>query len=130
MLGHLYLAPGDLTQLAADALAYSASNTLSKGGQLYPSFRRHVPGFVEQYEALQPPHDAYPVGRSFWVPLSADRPPHGVALVVATGGDRTVEDKAALSVRAALDTAVPQLRRLRGPDEQLLVALPAFRVGG
>jgi O-acetyl-ADP-ribose deacetylase (regulator of RNase III) len=38
MKGHLFIAPGDLTQLSADAIAYSASNTLGRDGNLYSAF--------------------------------------------------------------------------------------------
>jgi hypothetical protein len=131
MAGQLFIAPGDLTQLAAHAVAFSASNTMSTNGNLYPAFRDNVPGFAGWFASLWPPRgEPYPVGSAFWLDLSGPQKPFGVVAVASTGGDQTEEDKATLAVRAALDTAVPQLRRRLGQTERLLVALPAFRVGG
>ena len=39
MPGQLFLAPGDLTQIAAHAVAFSSSNTMGANGNLYPAFR-------------------------------------------------------------------------------------------
>jgi hypothetical protein len=128
--GHLFIAPGDITQLSADAVAFSASSALSRDGNLYSSFQANVPGFAEWYAGLSRRQGRFtPPGTAFWMPLHADRRPHGVAVAVSTGGRATSEDKAALAVRAALHTAVEQLRA-EGRGGRLLVALPAFRVGG
>jgi hypothetical protein len=39
--GHLFVARGDITQLAAHAIAYSTSTGLGAYGALYPAFRDH-----------------------------------------------------------------------------------------
>jgi hypothetical protein len=128
MQGHVFVAPGDLTQLGADAIAFSASNTLSSKGNLYSAFEANVPGFAAWYDQLRR-GQALPleVGSTFWRPLNADRRPYGMVVVVATG-QSAVEDKAGLAVRAALSMAVQRLREQRRGG-RLLVALPAFRVG-
>jgi hypothetical protein len=129
MKGHLFIAPGDLTQLSAHAIAYSASSYLTRDGNLYASFRDHVPAFPPWLDELRREHgESCAIGDTFWLPLNPDRRPHGVVLVVSTGGDAT-EDKAALAVRSALTTAVRRLREDPRRTDRLLIALPAFRVG-
>jgi O-acetyl-ADP-ribose deacetylase (regulator of RNase III) len=129
MDGHLYIAPGDITRLAADAIAFSASTHLSSGGTLYASFREHVPGFAAWYADLRSRHAPLSgVGGAFAMPLHADRRPYFVVVVASTGGPATDEDKAAIAVRAALSLAVKRLRAA-GRTGRVLVALPAFRVG-
>jgi O-acetyl-ADP-ribose deacetylase (regulator of RNase III) len=129
MDAYLYIAPGDITRLAADAIAFSASTHLSSGGTLYASFREHVPGFAAWYADLRASHAPLPeAGGAFAMPLHADRRPYFVVVVASTGGPATEEDKAALAVRAALGLAVERLRGA-GRTDRLLIALPAFRVG-
>jgi hypothetical protein len=128
MHGHVFLAPGDLTQLAADAIAFSASNTLNRAGNLCSSFEANIPGFAGWYRDLRKSQSLpVPVGSTFWMPLDQQRKPDGVVVVVSTGRD-DVADKAGASVRAAVDTAVARLRE-SGRTGRLLIGLPAFRVG-
>ncbi|HEY7424647.1 MAG TPA: SIR2 family protein [Gemmataceae bacterium] len=130
MTGHLFIAPGDLTQLSAHAIAYSASNALGCDGNLYSAFAANVPGFADWYARLpRGPKQLHEVGDAFWMPLNTGRMPHGVVTVVSTGGSATTEDKAAIAVRSALATAVRELRAARDETEHLLIALPTFRVG-
>jgi O-acetyl-ADP-ribose deacetylase (regulator of RNase III) len=125
----VFVAPGDLTQLSADALAYSASNTLGRDGNLYSAFEANVPAFAPWYAGLRRSRPGpCAIGDTFWLPLGAERPPYGLVVVAAAGGPRTAEDKAALAVRAALTEAVRRLREA-GRGGRLLVALPTFRVG-
>jgi hypothetical protein len=128
--GHVFITPGTITEFRAHAFAFSASNSLSNGGSLYSAFKTQVPGFEGWYAELraQQAGRTLPVGSSFWMPLPGKGPPHGVVVVVSTGGERTTEDKAGIAVRAALTTAVEELRR-QGCTGRLLIALPAFRVG-
>ncbi|MBY0528105.1 MAG: SIR2 family protein [Gemmataceae bacterium] len=130
MDGHLFIVPGDVTQLAADAVAYSASNRLGRSGSLYPGFAHHFPTFGPWYKN-QSKHLLAPcsVGETFWMPLDPARKPHGIVVVVATGGAATDEDKATTAVRSAVDSAVENLRGECGRTDRLLIALPAFRVG-
>jgi O-acetyl-ADP-ribose deacetylase (regulator of RNase III) len=128
--GHLFIAHGDLTQLNAHAIAYSAANSLSSNGDLYSAFAANVPGFAEWYQQLRRgQRQLCQVGDAFWLPLNSGQLPHGVVVVVSTGGPATDEDKASIAVRAALTTALRELRRGRDGSERLLIALPAFRVG-
>ncbi len=130
MKGHLFIAPGDLTRLSAHAIAYSASNSLGRDGNLYSAFAANVPGFAEWYDRQRPQHGQLrEVGDTFWMPLNHDALPRGVVAVVSTGGAQSIEDKAALAVRAALTTAVRHLRTDHGDKEHLLIALPTFRMG-
>src|SRR6185437_7419661 len=100
--GHLFIAPGDLTQVSAHAIAYSASNTLGRDGNLYSAFAANVPGFASWYDRLGPRQgQSHEVGDAFWLPLETSQMPRGVVAVVSTGGPATSEDKAAIAVRAA-----------------------------
>jgi hypothetical protein len=128
--GHVFVAPGDLTQLSAHALAYSASNALGRDGNLYSAFEANVPGFATWYDGLRRARKGpCEVGDTFWMPLGRERAPHGLVVVASTGGPRTPEDKAGLAVRAALTEAVRRLREEVRLEGRLLVALPAFRLG-
>lgn len=126
MTNHVFLAPGDISQLAADAIAFSASSYLGRDGNLCSSFEANVPGFAAWYRSL-PRGDNHPVGATFWMPLENPRL-HGVVVVVSTGGGRDVPDKPGLAVRAAVTAAAERLRAA-GRSDRLLIALPAFRVG-
>ncbi len=129
MKGHLFIAPGDITQLSAHAIAYSASNALGRDGNLYSAFAAHVPGFAQWYDQLRRQQELpREVGEAFWMPLSTEHMPFGVVTVVSTGQRGAGEDKAALAVRSALTVALRELRAVHGA-EHLLIALPAFRLG-
>lgn len=128
MNGHVFIAPGDITQLAADAIAFSASSYLGRDGNLCSSFEANVPGFAAWYRDLFKAREAsLPVGSTFWLPLTGPTRPHGVVVVVSTGSEQ-LADKPGVAVRAAIDTAVTRLREA-GRTGRLLIALPAFRVG-
>jgi O-acetyl-ADP-ribose deacetylase (regulator of RNase III) len=121
----IFVVHGDLTQLAAHAITYSASTYLGPDGDLYSGYRAHVPTFAEQFAALPRPAES---GAAFWLPLAREARPHGVVVVVAAGGEGTQAEKRRRAVEAAIDTAVRHLREL-GLRERLLLALPAFRLG-
>jgi hypothetical protein len=129
LTGHVFVAPGDLTQLSADAVAYSASNMLSRNGSLVSAFEAHVPGFRD-FLWTRRPSFAKPldVGTALWMPLPGGRRPFGVVVVVSTGRDAAPDEAAERAVRSALTEAVRQLRAA-GHAGRLLVALPTFRVG-
>jgi hypothetical protein len=128
--GRLFIAPGDISQLAAHAIAYSTSTKLGAYGALYPAFRDHVPGFAAWFEGLSRERGGgCAIGEAFWLPLDRTVRPHGVVVAVSAGGPRTEEDKSGIAVRAAVDTAVRHLRDDLGRDCRLLIALPAFRIG-
>ena len=132
MNGRVFVAPGDITQLAAHAVAYSSSTDFGGGGNLFPSFRKHIPTFGKWFDSLRHQHAGkVTVGDAFWMPTGpgSDSKPLGIVVVIATGGPATDEDKAGIAVRAAIGTAVQRLRDELGRAERLLVALPAFRIG-
>src|SRR5207248_8508467 len=110
MTGHIFIAPGDITQLSADAIAFSASTYLGRDGNLCSSFEANVPGFSQWYAELHH-SQTIPVelGSTYWMPLKADRKPHGVVVVVSAGGGEA-EDKAGLAVRRAIAEATGRLR--------------------
>lgn len=128
MSGHLFLAQGDLTQLTADAIAFSASSSLGRDGDLCSSFEANIPGFAEEYRRLRQ-RAGVPLrpGSAFWLPLGHGGKPHGVTVVVSTGRGEDI-DKPGLAVRNALAVAEDNLR-LAGRTGRLLIALPGFRVG-
>lgn len=126
--GQIFLAPGDITRLAVDAIAFSASNHLGRDGNLCSSFEANLPAFREWYPRLRRSTTVpCPLGSTFWLPLAGDRRPQGLVVVVSTGSD-PLPNKAGLAVRRAVETAVDELRRA-GRRDRLLIALPAFRVG-
>src|SRR5262249_19079379 len=128
--GHLFITPGDITQISAHALAYSASSYLGADGNLFSAFAQHVPTFGDWLAGVRRGLDSpCAPGATFWMPLDRDRKPHGGVGAARAARGAPSEDKAALAVRAALTTAVARLRAERGPAERLLIALPAFRVG-
>src|SRR5262245_11734908 len=109
MPGHVFIAPGDITQLAADAIAFSAANSLLTNGNLYSSFDANVPGFREWYGQLRRNEELpLAIGSTFWLPLGDCRP-RGVVVVVSTGFDK-IEDKPGAAVRAAIERAARELR--------------------
>jgi hypothetical protein len=127
MAGHIFIAPGDITQLGADAIAFSASRGLSTNGNLYSSFQANVPSFAPWYNRLRHTQETpCDPGSTFWLPLDPKRRPHGVVVVVATGGGPSV---GGLAVRNTLTVAVRRIREEMGRTGRLLVALPAFRLG-
>jgi O-acetyl-ADP-ribose deacetylase (regulator of RNase III) len=128
MTGHVFIAHGDITQFAADAVAFSASTSLDRSGSLYPAFSQGFPSFSSWHDALRQKHGGRcQVGDAYWCDLLSDTKPHGLVVIVATGGPRTDEDKAHIAVRAAIDAAVHHLRKTRAG--RLLIGLPAFRIG-
>src|SRR5262249_31780969 len=128
--GHLFIAPGDITQLSADAIAYSGNSHLGRDGNLYSAFEANVPGFAAWYDGLRREHGRRcEVGDAFWLTLDPACRPHGLVLVVSAGGSRAAPDGAGRAVRVALSTAVQRLRGELGRPGRLLIALPTFRVG-
>src|SRR5689334_12935704 len=126
MPGHVFIAPGDITQLCADAIGYSASSKLTRDGNLCSSFETNVPGFAAWYKALGRSQSLpAPVGSTYWMPLDPNHKPHGLVLTVSTGRTTAETDKAGLAVRSALKRAVTELRRIK-PTGRLLIGLPAF----
>jgi hypothetical protein len=96
MGGDIFVVNGDLTQLAAHAVAFSTSTALQGGGNLYPAFARHLPDFAPLYAALPRPCR---VGDSFWLPLPGDHSPRGVVVVAALRYTENVTDEERISQR-------------------------------
>jgi O-acetyl-ADP-ribose deacetylase (regulator of RNase III) len=131
MSNHLFVAQGDISRFAADAVAYSTSTHLGTDGFLYSAFQRNVPGFEEKYAELGKQHGrSCQVGDAFWLPLEcADGgKPRGVVVTPAAGDGPTRHEKRPTAAAAALKTAVEHLRSATG-DERLLIALPTFGFG-
>ena len=106
MTGHLYIAPGDITRLAADAIAFSASTHLSESGTLYSSFREHVPGFAAWYRELRARHaPVAKVGTAFAMPLYADRKPHFVVAHFRHDAQRQADEPAECERQHGQDAA-------------------------
>jgi hypothetical protein len=124
MKGHVFIAQGDITQLAADAIAYSSSRSMLAAGDLYSSFEAHVPGFAEAFERLGHKDEHRETGATYWLPLER----HSVVVVAATGVAPS-GDTPRLVAHNAIVRAVNELRAA-GPTRRLLIALPAFRLGG
>ena len=54
--GHVFVSPGDITQLAVHAIAYSASTLFGMNGSMYAAFRENVPGFADRFSDLRRDH--------------------------------------------------------------------------
>lgn len=127
MGGHVFVAQGDITQLSAHAITYSASILLGRDaaiGLMYSAFAEAVPGFAEAFHQLPAPCE---VGDAFWLPRSAAGKPIGVVVVASTDGTPSL-DHARLAVRGALRESVKRLREM-GKSDRLLIALPSIRAG-
>ncbi len=127
-MGHIFIAHGDITQIAASAIAYSTSGAFDGSGRLYTAFRDNVPGFTAGYKALRQLKERPSVGDAFWIPMVADPQLRGVVAVVTVGRGRSLPDKTTTSVRSAICTAVKHLRTKSG-QARLLIALPTFHAG-
>lgn len=127
MDGHLFIAHGDLTQLTADAIAFSSSRSLAASGDLYSSFAAHVPDFADGLEQVRSRVGRLDLGDTEWLPLRAGGKPAGVVITVATRRDATPRD-AGLVAGNAVRRAVVELRKA-GHNGRLLIGLPAFRLG-
>lgn len=126
MEGHLFIAHGDLTQLTADAIAFSSSRSLAASGDLYSSFVANVPDFAEGLEQVRARVGRLDLGATEWMPLKSGKPA-GVVITVATHREATPRDAGTVA-RNAVRRAVAELRRA-GKTGRLLIALPAFRLG-
>jgi hypothetical protein len=131
MTGSIFIAPGDITQLAADVIAYSTSTGLDTSGLLYSSFKKNLPEFIKRYRAEARRHRPCTVGDTLWIDLPGANRPRGVVVVAATGrSDHPHEELPGLVVASAIRRATEELRRLAGDNkERRLIALPAFRMG-
>lgn len=140
MRGHLFVAPGDITLLSADAVAYSTDRVLSPGGQLTSAFEANLPTFRAQYEALRASLGGRRAGsaETFWLPMPAagegngapakGEKPYGVVVTVATGINVPREQRAAAAVAGALRRACAELERA-GVPKPWRIALPTFLTG-
>jgi O-acetyl-ADP-ribose deacetylase (regulator of RNase III) len=134
MGGNIFIVQGDITQLAADAIAYSTSTALDTSGLLFSSFKKHLPEFVKRYCAEARQHRPCHVGDTLWIDLPHQGKPRGVVVVAATGRTSVPpETVPALVVEQAMLRAASELRRQRQGQaprsERTLIALPAFRMG-
>jgi hypothetical protein len=126
--GYVFVAQGDITRLAADAVAFSAAADFEPTGHLYSAFRANVSGFADWFASLRTRVGTGHPGDTHWLPPDAPDRPYGVAAVVAAGKAGEGEQQAGAAVHSAIDTAVRELRGA-GRSGRLLVALPAFRAG-
>ena len=143
--GEIFIVHGDITQITADAIAYSTSIVVSKDieGKMRLAFDKHLPGVTAHWGERRAKEGKgrryFDFGESFWIPLESGHAPYGV-VVVAAGGRHTpmpAEPPEFLAVIGAVSEAVRNLRELQrelqnDPQQEpkrLLVALPAFRVG-
>jgi hypothetical protein len=128
MPGYVFIVQGDLTNLSADAIAYSSAIDFSGSGHLYSAFRDNIPAFAPWFSALRRQQGDARVGDAHWLALDAGKKPRGVVVVVAAGGGVLGGDQARAAVRAAINAAITNLRSA-GHTGRLLIALPTFRVG-
>ncbi|MBK7400000.1 MAG: SIR2 family protein [Myxococcales bacterium] len=127
-MGFVHVTLGDVTQLRADAIAYSTDRSLSRGGQLTAAFERRVEGFAAAYGALRArvwPAKP-PPGTSFFLPLEGR--PCGVVVTVATGDASPRAERAYAAVEGALRCAAEHLEAA-GIPRPWRIALPTFLTG-
>ena len=94
MEGQIFIARGDLSQLAAHAIGLSTDLFLNPG-YLYPAFEANVRGFADWFSEQQDTLEGEARIGDLWYPTAASGRPHGVVVVAAAGGPATPEDKAA-----------------------------------
>ncbi len=129
MNGSIFIVQGDITQLAADVVAYSTSTAFDTSGHLHSSFKKNLPEFVRRYRAEARPHGPCEVGATLWIDMPGDKP-RGVVAVAATGRtDCPYEEVPALVVERTLARVAQELPRLGDGTARRLIALPAFRMG-
>jgi hypothetical protein len=134
MAGHIFIVQGDITQLAADAIAYSTSTALDTSGLLFSSFKKNLPEFVKRYRVEARLHRPCAVGHTLWIELPGGQKPRGVVVAAATGRSGVANlDVPALIVEKAILCAVEALQHggssAASSAERPLIALPAFRMG-
>ncbi len=145
MGGDVFVVQGDITQIHADAIVLSSSTQLDGGGLAQQSFLAHFgDAFCQGFAAIQDSHPPGPNGRraqpgdAFWIPLGGkeDRL-RGIVVVVATGREHRIEQRAQLAVRGAMAEARRRLRELfqgenktPGPLDRWLIAFPTVGLGG
>ena len=138
--GHIFIVPGDLTQLRADVVVFSCSTALRSGGHLFGPFAERFPWFAAAYAAAVPGVRAggvgCAVGHAFCLEPPSGKGPAIVtvasaidkALGTSTKGRLTPDDCAERAVQGALDVALKYLQKHPGGGRRL-VALPTFRLG-
>jgi hypothetical protein len=120
MDGDVFITQGDITEFDAHAVVYSASRSLRWEGQLYSSFSRRFPDFVDSFNRLSASISVpLSTGDSYWLERPPGRRPQGIVVVASTGQPR--EEAAAEAVRNAVITAHQGFERL---------AIPGRRLGG
>lgn len=130
MAGHVFVVPGDITQLSADAIVCSTDCEFGTWGLMHEAFRRRVPAFAAQFRRLArtAPRPVRP-GSAFWLPLRGRRGPAGVVVTPVAGwADLSLPDCARVAVTASLSEAAARLEAL-GRRPPFRIALPAFLAG-
>jgi hypothetical protein len=138
--GHVFIIPGDLTQVRADVVVYSTSTALRSTGRLYKPFAERFPWFAGALTAAIPGVRSATVGCAVGHAFCLE-PPDGKGSAIVTvastidGALRTTtterlsrDDCAERAVQGALAIAHEYLLRHPG-NRRRLVALPTFRLG-
>src|SRR5262245_20825940 len=113
MAGSIFITQGDVTEFQADAVVCPTSTYLIGHGLTSAAFARRFPAFDEQFRGLQQAHaidnergQRVDIGQAFWLPVgTAEERLRGIILVAVTGGTEPIAERAARSVRGALQTA-------------------------
>jgi hypothetical protein len=138
--GHVFIAPGDLTQLRADVVVYSTSTAVRGSGYLYDAFAGRFPWFPKSLAAAIPGVRSgavgCAVGQAFCLAPPGGKGPAVVTVASTIDGTLgtttskrlTRDDCAEYAVRGALEAAHDHLRKHPATGRRL-VALPTFRLG-
>src|SRR5579884_4281517 len=121
--GHVFVVPGDVTQIRADAVVFSTSTALLGGGHLYGSFAARFPWFIEALARavpeVRPGKDGCAIGHAFCLEAPGGQGP-AVITVASTIDGRfgtttrerlTRDDCAERAIRGALSVAHDYLKR-------------------
>jgi O-acetyl-ADP-ribose deacetylase (regulator of RNase III) len=135
--GHVFVIPGDITQLRADAVVYSTSTALLGGGHLYGPFAAHFPWFAQALaQAVATVRPGCAVGHAFCLEPPGGQGPAVVAVASTidrrygtTTRERLSRDNCAeRAIRGALAAARDYFQTLP-PGRRRLLAIPALRMG-
>ena len=130
--GNLYITPGSITRISADAIAVSTDRNFSRSGDglMQDAFYNDIPEFAALFEDLRQSkqgeiQDSCSV---FWMPLQQKRP-YGIVVAIPTGSGIDPVKRSFQVVEQTLSCAREHLVEDHSTSTPRMIALPAFLTG-